>query len=127
MREVPNSRCWDSELNIRSLQINTYGKYILKLVYEAVEFPEKFLQTFLVHSELKTLTSREIFPGWILWYTVPYQLADMLHLVGISCTKEQEKRIKEDALEILRPLSEYAFKESRMAQQSGFCQAARPI
>ena len=127
MCEVPDSRCWDSELNIRSLQINTYGKYILKLVYEAVEFPEKFLQTFLVHSKLKTLTSSDIFPGWILWYTVPYQLADMLHLVGISCTKEQEKRIKEDALKILRPLSEYAFKESRMVQQSGFRQTARPI
>lgn len=123
LRENLNSRCWENEKVIRSMRLNTYGKDIMKLIYQAVDFENSFVPYFDIHSA-RQLESSDISSGCVLWYTTPYQLSDMSRVIGITYDKE---RLGKDTLYILNKLTEYACRESTRHQRPGRPVPARPL
>lgn len=96
---------------VESLRLNMYGQDILKLIYQAIPFQTNYVGYF---SGEQNLSSEDITPACILWYTVIYQLSDLKSLVGAAYAGD----LQEDTLFLLRPLVDYVLEETALANIS---------
>lgn len=101
---------------INNLRLNTYGKGILQLIYQALSFEKngtnstKYVEYFSIHRSLDVL---DITPASIIWFTAAYQLSDMCGLVNV---KYPEASLYKDTLTVLEPLVSYACYETQNYQ-----------
>lgn len=104
MKREPYAEQWTQKSVIDSLSLNTYSTDIIRLIYQAVSFtdserPRKYIERFQI--ENWAFAYDDIPPGYILWYTIAYQLCDMRGLEGV---KYAGTNLSEDTLEIMKPL-----------------------
>lgn len=103
---------------INNLRLNTYGKGILQLIYQALSFGKngtngtKYVEYFSIHRFLKV---SDITPAGIIWFTAAYQLSDMCGLVNV---KYPGASLYKDTLTVLEPLVSYACYEAQNHQDS---------
>lgn len=104
MKREPYAEQWTQKSVIDSLSLNTYSTDIIRLIYQAVSFtdserPREYIERFQI--ENWAFAYDDIPPGYILWYTIAYQLCDMRGLEGV---KYAGTNLSEDTLEIMKPL-----------------------
>lgn len=102
---------------INSLRLNTYGKGILQLIYQALSFEKKgtdgtkYVEYFSINRSLEV---SDITPASIIWFTAAYQVSDMCGLVNV---KYPGASLYKDTLAVLEPLVSYACYEAQGYQE----------